>query len=881
MKFPTVTVSRKLPNSSKRFRDEGDRSRDRGDFVNAAAAYLSHLEEHPEDFDIWVQRGNCLKDCGDHEAALDSYNRALLLKPKDADLYLQLGHLHKLMQKFGDAADFYAKALEYDAGNVAAERELQVLRLNGLAPAAVRPSGPSKNQPLASTMKPSPSNAKSTQITGDFSEAIDVTIVGKWSKSNGIGLHAHAFRDTLNLTQTNMQFVDTRPAETSREVRRELGPKYFVDATKASRSLASVFCDVIGNSPEDLNFLKIPESIVKIAYAVFDSSRIPNFWVDRLNGFDAIAVPDPVLIEVLSNSGVTAPIFYLPLALDYSHLDGVTNDGLDRPFTFGCIAGFGLRKNLRALIDCFIETFGKNERVQLRIHSTLNFSNHFEQLSEYLQSLGADNVVLTCSELSKSQYASLLNSFDVYVNVSKGEGFSITPREALYLGKYTILSDNTAHKTIVKAGVALPVKTANLEIANFEGLGGLDCGYQHVPDNLALKSALTRAIVEKDRSSSLVNNRKSFARSFSVSHLMWDYRSIVLPKDVFLGSENSRIKDALITNDRHLFQKLEEVRSQKKNAIPPEERQRIVVVGHDGGFFSLFNTYVSYLVWNIGRPEVSSIIPDWRITRIQEHRKTDKFTSFCYGKRADGNTWLNFFHPVRGLDVDDSNYNDDQFLRNAIIFDGYNEQAEPLLTYIHAYKLYKKQDFQEWRKLYNSYYKKYIVMRDHIIAQVDTFQANNFDADYIIGCHVRHPSHGIEQPGKQMPTVELFIQTVIKRVAGISNYKVFLATDQDSVVDQFRLIFGDRLIYRSEVNRVDVDTDAKFYALSEAERAKEGFQIQHLTAADEAKWSARMGDEVIVDALLLSRCDTFVHVTSNIATAVSFMNPEIEMIYCE
>jgi hypothetical protein len=38
---------------------------------------------------------------------------------------------------------------------------------------------------------------------------------------------------------------------------------------------------------------------------------------------------------------------------------------------------------------------------------------------------------------------------------------------------------------------------------------------------------------------------------------------------------------------------------------------------------------------------------------------------------------------------------------------------------------------------------------------------------------------------------------------------------------------------------------------------------------------------VLIDALLLARCEAMVHAVSNLATAVGYMNPRLRMVYCE
>ena len=41
-----------------------------------------------------------------------------------------------------------------------------------------------------------------------------------------------------------------------------------------------------------------------------------------------------------------------------------------------------------------------------------------------------------------------------------------------------------------------------------------------------------------------------------------------------------------------------------------------------------------------------------------------------------------------------------------------------------------------------------------------------------------------------------------------------------------------------------------------------------------------LGEQALIDALLLARCDVLLHTTSNLATAVGDMN-RLRMIYCE
>ena len=63
-----------------------------------------------------------------------------------------------------------------------------------------------------------------------------------------------------------------------------------------------------------------------------------------------------------------------------------------------------------------------------------------------------------------------------------------------------------------------------------------------------------------------------------------------------------------------------------------------------------------------------------------------------------------------------------------------------------------------------------------------------------------------------------------------------------------------------------------------ARAAEDAPDQRHHSATDAA---LRLGEEVLIDCLLLSRCDALLHVTSNIATTAGYINPRLKMLYCE
>jgi len=169
---------------------------------------------------------------------------------------------------------------------------------------------------------------------------------------------------------------------------------------------------------------------------------------------------------------------------------------------------------------------------------------------------------------------------------------------------------------------------------------------------------------------------------------------------------------------------------------------------------------------------------------------------------------------------------------------------------------------------------------------VDDFISRNLNRDYMIAAHVRHPSHTVEQPDAKIAHTDGYIRRILDlvRQRGFSEqgseWGIFLATDQQRVTERFRSVFGDRVCFFENVRRTTDVEDRNFDALSIEEKNRDGYQLQHLVASNRSTWSLSMAEEVICDAAVMARCNALLHVVSNVSTAVAYMNPDLEMIYC-
>ena len=722
-----------------------------------------------------------------------------------------------------------------------------------------------------------------------------VNIIGRIDHKTGIAQHSKAFICCL-AGAFDVNFLDTRPETSDYSALPPMARLFKAYDPELENAEVSIFVDVTSNDSSDTNWQKVPTTKRKYIYSVFDSTRIPLSWADIINNhFDAVFVPSRFLVDVYRNSLVQKPVFYLPLALNLdNYLKMPVRLPGNRQFVFTFVGSRERRKNIDVLVECFRETFGGRSDVVLRIHYALDFYND-QQYAERVMSRYS-NVIVTQGTLDEDEYQDLINTSDCFVSLSMGEGYSIIPREFLAAGKPVVLSNCFAHKEIlgelnaIGDGLAFSID-ATIPVPGEYGHinGGGTFGLQYdvyrpsVCDTLAEVFEKRNSLFVADR----VDARRRWAAGYDQKALCETYRSIVLPAFCRMSTGNELEFGGITTSDANLASRI----TGRNFSLSgwqeiSDHPKKIVVIANDGGFFSVFNRFVSYLTWTLSENPASIVLPDWRIAAMKRHWHTEKFTSFCYGRQSDGNIWLKLFKPLPYPDFSEHSYDiDDDLYRDADLKDDYNEKKEPWLTYVHPYKLYKSPGFSRWRHWYHLYLSTYVHLQDSIQAKIDQIYNQHLKGYQVISAHIRHPSHGIEQPGARMPTVELYCD-LIRQLMGREeltphNTRIFLATDQDSVVEHLKREFDDMVVYAADVSRTTLAHDEHFNSLSHKERMQEGFQIQHLTASNPESWTTNMAEEVIIDTYLLAKGNYFLHVTSNIATAVSYINPRIRMIYCE
>ena len=168
-----------------------------------------------------------------------------------------------------------------------------------------------------------------------------------------------------------------------------------------------------------------------IAIVPWETTRIPKSWVARLNSFDALFVPCKQNVECFRDSGVT-----IPIEIIHWGIDPLKTYPLERPerpiFTFGHMGALSQRKGTDLLVEAFIEAFPTEQDVQL-INKTSYNTYPFNVKDKRIK-------VLMTPYTNEELINQFWKEIDCFVFPTRGEGWGLTPMEAMATGVPAIVT---------------------------------------------------------------------------------------------------------------------------------------------------------------------------------------------------------------------------------------------------------------------------------------------------------------------------------------------------------------------------------------------------------------------------------------------------------
>ena len=303
----------------------------------------------------------------------------------------------------------------------------------------------------------------------------------------------------------------------------------------------------------------------------------------------------------------------------------------------------------------------------------------------------------------------------------------------------------------------------------------------------------------------------------------------------------------------------------------------MIFIPRDAGFFSVFNYYIGLIYIGI------KAYPLYNRQLFLTHNG-DLNKHFCYWTQEE-NAWMSYLSPIVFHEGDDTHVNIMNSISQMKITKGEQTPCEIRNPYFTKLLMTKKELWEIWRYRMNTVYTRYIHFSDKLSSRVDTFwNANvNKEKEYVIGIHYRHPSHHVES-GRIYPSD--YYQEVKKITTLLpdkdKDVKIFIASDNDLGIMAFNYYFD--CFYMSDVERCSLDSVLE-WAFARGDGGKSdavdfidgvGYQYHYQKCANN-DYDEKHGADVICETLALSRCDYVVHGISNIALAVSYINPHVIM----
>jgi glycosyltransferase involved in cell wall biosynthesis len=678
------------------------------------------------------------------------------------------------------------------------------------------------------------------KFLGEFGSIIDpVVFVGRHADRTGMSEHSLMFTRMFG-SYIPIEWHNIFDSATSKAVDKALRKNKTV-----------VFSEMPWHNPKLMKIIKNSKTGNLVGVFPWDSDVIPENFISVLAKFNKIIVPTSFIQTTVLDALPELNVKVLPLALDLRRFNLTVYSRMNRLKEaiprYGVIASRHPRKNLDLLLKACFELWNEGLKFELYLQGFLNQGASINSYTEKIRNSPFSEFFKVSKEAKSEQdFLETIDSFSVLVSVSSGEGFNIPARQALSCGIPIILTDIPGHAELKALPGVSMIKTSGKVPAVYPEFGNKIYGNQNLVTINSIKDAIRNSINAPCNIS---------PELISASSSLWDYRKLE-------------------------FEYRAEV-FQSRTRTPTKKEKNLVVVGHDAGFFAIFNTFISITNSWTGEHGFTGIYPDWRVSSIQKFWKTKDFTSFCYGKPEDGNIYFKLFDASQQFDK--NRLEIESIIDKSMKVHSFNASADPNLTFINADKLYRSAGFANWRKSMHSSMGNLHPNKNVQNRLQRAFHEVSSDA-YIVGMHVRHPSHAIEQPDSQIALAadyiriaEQLIKTESLRNPG-RELKIFLATDQESVKNQFENSFGTDLLTISGVARLPHAESMKFERMDIESQLREGHQIQHLNAKNSEKWSLSLAEDVISDVWGLAKCQTLVHSVSNVATAVLFVNPQIESV---
>lgn len=252
---------------------------------------------------------------------------------------------------------------------------------------------------------------------------------------------------------------------------------------------------------------------VRLCMTMFESDKIPEDWPEYLAMANEVIVPSKWVADTMARQGVKATV--VPLGYNdrvFKFVDRAIPVQESKPFTFIHYNSFNVRKGFSEVFKAFTEEFKDNEPVKL-ILKTVERKTPIPIMKDIYP-----NVEVITGSVPEPELAALLARANCMVYPSRGEGFGITPLEAMATGMPAIVPNAHGISEYFNGNYMLEVKADERCPGLYHRFKGQDVGEMVVCDVEDLKKQMRYAYNHQQEMYDLGKAASEYVKAYTYQH---------------------------------------------------------------------------------------------------------------------------------------------------------------------------------------------------------------------------------------------------------------------------------------------------------------------------------------------------------------------------